>query len=334
MSSFFARRLLLQLFFLLVPLCLHASSQGLYIISPPFGQLTLVNYTSNERINIGRGISSLGWDIPHDCSPTAIDTTGKWMYVFARNSSVPSPSPWHVLSIELRDGSIRKDYALPPIFPPTLSACEHSISEDGGWHAYVTAVTRGATIPHLIMWRFTYTWPFSNESSLLIDVPLSSLDMGLSGPVLTSAVTNFTAWLSLEKGLVGLDLTTLLPSRRLPITEGCNLSGLQYSISGQVRRTYGLLNCNESNETFIADFVDRGSGIPILSTIRTAIPTPLQVANRVALLNDYQGGGAITLATNESLVTLNLLHGTVVATISACKGESCPIACAYEPLVF
>ena len=297
----------------------------------------LVNYTSNERTAIGKGISVLGWEVPKDCSPTAIDTTGKWMYIFARNASVPSPSPWHVLSLELRDGSIRKDYALPPIFPPSLSACDHAISEDGGWHAFVTAVTVGATIPHLIMWRFTYTWPFSNESSLLLDIPLSSLGMGnTSGPVLTSAVTNFTAWLSLEKGLIGLDLTTGLPSRRLPITDECNLSGLQYSISGQVRRTYGLLNCNGGNETFIANFVDQGSGIPVLTTVRTDIPTPLQVANRVALLNDYPGGGAITLATttNESLVTLSLLQGTVVATVPACEGKICPIACAYQPFVF
>ena len=76
--------------------------------------------------------------------------------------------------MELRDGSVRKAYPLPAAFPPGLPACAHAVAEDGGWHAYVAAVTRGAS-PRLLMWRFEFTWPFSNETLPLLDVPLAAL---------------------------------------------------------------------------------------------------------------------------------------------------------------
>ena len=309
-----------------------ASSQGLYAIGPFAGQLTLVNFTSGARTAIGGGISQLGWAVPADCTPTAVDTTGKWLYTFARRQDAPASSPWSVISLELRDGTIRKVYELPPAFPPTLDACEHTLAEDGGWHAYVSAVTRDA-VPRLVMYRFTYTWPASNESSLLLDAPLASLTTGGQGPALSAAVTNFTAWVALSNGLLGLDLATLTVTRVLPVQQGSALVGLQYSTFGAPRLTYGVLVSSSSGAaaTSIVSFVDSGAGTPALSTVATSEPVVPDTSNRVALLSDRK---ALAIVTEGELVTLNVQDGSVIGRVLACVDRACPVAIAYEPLVF
>ena len=308
-----------------------ASSQGLYALAPVTGQLLLVNQTSGARSPIGAGLAGLGWVVPKDCTPTAVDTTGNWMYTFARRQGAAPTAPWSVLSLELRDGSIRKAYELPPPFPPSLSACEHGLAEDGAWHAYVAAVTRDAQPPRLLVWRFTYTWPASNESAPLVDVPLAALGMGTAPPgALSTTVTNFTWWISLANGLGGVDLVSLAPSRRLPVGAGQRIEGLQYDISGDPRATYGILVDVEGRSSVLS-FVDSGgSGVPSVNLSPTAVPAVPDFANRVALINDH---GAVALVSNNSLLTLSL-DGGLLMRAPACGDGGCPVAIAYEPFVF
>lgn len=304
----------------------YASSQGLYILQPSTGTIELLNYTSNSRSPIGPGISTLGWQVPNDCSPTAIDTTGKWMYVMARNTS---DSPWSVISVELRDGSIRKVYELPPSFPSSLLACEHTIAEDGDWHAYVSAVVKVDNDPRLIIWRFTFTWPDSNETIQMLDTPVASLGMGEPLPVPISIVTNVTLWFGLSNGLIGVDLTTNTSSRRLPLPAGSTWSRLQYDISGAVRRTYAI-STSSSNSTAIVSFVDNGSGIPEIESTSTAVPVPPNAVGSVALLNDRS---AIAVASKGSIITLGL-DGIIQSSVEECVNDICPIGLAYQPFVF
>jgi hypothetical protein len=313
----------------------RGSSQGLYAIAPVTGQLLLVNASDGTRSPVGPGLAALGWVVPSDCSPTAVDTTGKWAYTFARRAGAAAATPWSVLALELRDGSIRKEYALPAAFPPSLSACEHGLAEDGAWHAYISAVTRSAAqAPRVVVWRFTYTWPASNESVPLIDVPLSALGMGAApAGALTTAVTNFSWWVSLEDGLAGVDLQTLTPSQTLlaPGEAGARIEGLQYDISGEPRATYCVLT-STAGRTSVLRFVDAGgSGAVSAITISpTSVPAAPDAANRVALINDR---GAIAIVSNGSILTLDV-NGTLLSRAPACGVGGCPVAIAYEPFVF
>jgi len=300
------------------------ASQGFYLLAPKTAQLLLTDLSSGASTPIGAGLPP-GWEAPSDCSPTATEQTGKWVYSFARQSGAPPDAPWSVIAMELRDGSVRKSYALPGAFPPALPACAHALAEDGGWHAYVAAVTRDAA-PRLIMWRFTYTWPFSNESVPLLDVPLSSLGMGAAPPTLTLTVSNFTAWVALEQGLVGVDLATNAPSRRLPFAGGAAVAGLQYDVAGLPRRVVGLAT-NSSGATALFSFVDSGAGVPKAEFVPTARAVEPGSAGWAALANDKNayvalgGGRAVTVA---------LGSGAVVGDVSVRPA----IACAYEPFVF
>lgn len=304
----------------------HAYSQGLYVLQPLTGAIELVNYTSNTRTPVGTGIAHFGWHVPLDCSPTTIDTTGKWMYVMAR---VADDSPWSVISMELRDGSIRKVYELPPSFPPSLCACDHSIAEDGDWHAYVSAVTNAGAEPRLVVWRFTFTWPDSNETVPVLDTTLASLGMGSALPVAISVVTDFTVWLGLTAGFVGVDLATNNASRRLAIAAGTTWSRPSYSTVGAVRRTYAI-STSASNSTAIVSFVDDGSGTPAVQSTATAKPAPPDGAGFVALLDDRS---AIAEISDGAIVTFGL-DGSLQSAVQACVNDTCPIALAYEPFVF
>ena len=313
----------------LLPAAARCASQGFYLLAPRTAQLLLTDLASGAQTPIGAGLPA-PWQAPPDCTPTAVEQTGKWAYTFARRAGAPPAAPWSVAAMELRDGSVRKIYALPPAFPPALPACAHALAEDGGWHAYVAAATRDAA-PRLVLWRFTYTWPFSNESQQILDVPLASLGMGAAPRSLTMAVSNFTAWISLERGLVGVDLATGLPSRRLPVAGGAVL-GLQYDVAGAPRRVVGVL-AGAAGDTSLLSFTDTGSGAPAVDVVRAAAPVAPGAAGWVALANDrdslvaLDGGRAVALA---------LRTGDVVANVSACSsaGGACAIACVYEPFVF
>jgi len=210
-------------------------------------------------------------------------------------------------------------------------------------HAYISAVTRtrnAAQPPRLVVWRFTYTWPASNESAPLIDVPLASLGMGdAPAGALSTTVTNFSWWISLADGLVGVDLLTLAPTQTLPLAPGqagARVDGLQYDISGEPRVTYGVL-VSAAGQTSVLSFVDAGGSGPIepAGLSPTSVPAAPDVANRVALVNDH---GSLAIVSNSAIVTLDL-NGTLLARAPACSGGgggggACPIAIAYEPFVF
>jgi len=184
----------------------------------------------------------------------------------------------------------------------------------------------------LVVLRLTYTWPFSNESVPVLTVPLAALGLGTGPPVLTSAATNFSVWIGLTGGLVGVDIVSRLPSRRLPLTPGDALVGLQYDISGEERRTYGVLVNGRSGATSIVSFLDSGAGVPALAGIPTALPATPDFANRVAILNDK---GALLVISRGNITTFSLQDGRVLASAPACAGvDLCTIACAYEPFVF
>lgn len=308
---------------------IHAASQGFYLLAPKTAQLLLTDLTSGAQTPLGTGLPS-PLEAPSDCTPTAIEQTGKWAYTFARPSgSPPDTTPWSIVAMELRDGSIRKVYTLPPSFPPGLPACAHALAEDGGWHAYVGAVTRDAH-PRFLLWRFEFTWPFSNQSVPLVDVPLADLGMGSAPPTLTMAISNFTAWLALERGLVGVDLATNLPSRRLPIPGGTALVGLQYDVAGLPRKVVGLLRAGTTNSSLLA-FTDTGVGIPEVQLVPTANVGP-EASGWVALANDKN---ALVVLESGRAITLTLGQGAVVGNVSACsRGGGCAIACVYEPFVF
>ena len=287
--------------------------------------MLLTDLASGAQTPIGDGLPA-GLEAPSDCTPTASEQTGKWLYTFARPSGSSPSTPWSVLALEMRDGGLRKAYSLPPSFPPSLPACAHAVAEDGGWHAYVAAVTRDAD-PRLILWRFTFTWPFSNESVPILDVPVASLGLGAAPPTLSLAVSNFTAWLALERGLVGVDLATRAPTRRLPLPNGA-AGGLQYDVAGLPRRVVGLLV--GAAATSLLSFVDTGAGVPVVERTPTVHLAP-GAAGWTALANDKNayvvvgGGRAVSLALDD---------GAVSGNVSACGGAVCPIACAYEPFVF
>jgi hypothetical protein len=299
----------------------QGASQGFYLLAPQTAQLFLTDLSGGAQTPIGDGLP-LGWAAPSDCTPTASEQTGKWLYTFARASGSPAGAPWSVLAMEMRDGSLRKVYNLPNSFPPALPACAHAVAEDGGWHAYVAAVTRDAD-PRLIMWRFTFTWPFSNESVPILDVPVASLGLGAAPPTLSLAVSNFTAWLALEKGLIGVDLATRAPSRRLPLPGGVAV-GLQYDVAGAPRRVVGLLV--GASATSLFSFVDTGGGVPGVESTPTARVAP-GAAGWAALANDK---GAYVVVGAGRAVVIALDGGAVLGNFSACgSGGACPIACAY-----
>ena len=310
----------------LLPAAARCASQGFYLLAPRTAQLLLTDLASGAQTPIGAGLPA-PWQAPPDCTPTAVEQTGKWAYTFARRAGAPPAAPWSVAAMELRDGSVRKAYALPPAFPPSLPACAHALAEDGGWHAYVAAVTRDAS-PRLLLWRFTFTWPHSNESAPVLDVPLASLGMGGAPPTLALAVSNSTAWLALEGGLVGVDLATGLPSRRLPLPGGA-VQALQYDVAGAPRRVVGLLA--GASASHLLAFEDTGEGTPVVQRVPTAARVAPDNAGWAALANDR---AALVVLQRGRALELALGSGAVVGNVSACSGGQCAIACVYEPFVF
>jgi hypothetical protein len=346
-----------------------ASSQGLWAVQPGTGQLVLIDPTSGSTTPVGVGLAALGWAVPTDgCSPTAIDTTGKWLYVLVRNASSAAmissrdDVPWTIVSVELRDGTIRKSYPLPPTFPPSLPACAHALTEDGGWHVYVSAVpvTPGAG-PTLVVGRFTMTWPDSNEYVAVASVAVQPLGLGSPVPVPVSVVTNFTVWVTLSGGLVGVDLASGAPSRSLPLGPGQALVGLQYSVAQDT--AYGLLVVSNgtaaggagfagaegaaapsalgvaaSPSVAVATFVDTGAGVPQVALAPTGAAAAPYRPNLVTLLTDKAAIASVSAASGD-LVTVGTDGQGATVTPLGCHvgpggGGGCPLLIAYEPFVF
>lgn len=90
--------------FACLPAVVMAASQGLYFITPGDGWLVLVDPSTGTFSPMGnQSLLDRGWQVPADqCSPTAMDTTGKWMYVFARPVPMAESKtePWYAHTVE------------------------------------------------------------------------------------------------------------------------------------------------------------------------------------------------------------------------------------------
>ena len=328
--------------------------QGLYAVGPAAGQLARVNQSSGALTPIGAGLAPQGWALPDDgCSPSAIDTTGKWIYVLARNASAPAVAPWWALGVELADGTVRKAYPLPQAYPSSLRACDHALAADGSWHGFITAITRDSQ-PRLLVTRCTFTWPTSNECDALADMAVLPLGLGMGAATPVSAATNFTLWISLAGGLVGLSLNAqgapprvwLLPAKASIV------GGLQYDVAGAQRATFFLLQTG-AGAVRLARFIDTGIGDLEVALLPGATPSAPLAPNFIALLTDRN---ALTFLDGAGdLVTVDLEQTRVVERVDAwCSrakeapsrqaGQSgrapgpgglvCPLLLEYQPFVF
>lgn len=310
-------------------------------MSSPSGQLSRVDQSSGSLTPIGLGLASLGWALPADgCSPSAIDTTGKWIYVLARNGSAAA-APWWALGVELADGTVRKAYALPAAYPPALRACEHALSADGSWHGYISAITRDSA-PRLLITRCTFTWPASNECDAVADLAVLPLGLGSGAATPMSAATNSTLWVSLAGGLVGvgLDAAQRAPPRLWPLPAQASIvGGLLYDVAGAQRVTYFLMQ-TAAGAVRLARFVDTGVGALEVGFIPGAAPSAPVAPNFVALLTDKKAMAFLSGA--GALVTIDLEDTSVVGEVDAwcggaeAGGESlaCPLLIEYQPFVF
>ena len=319
--------------------------QGLYAVGPAAGQLARVNQSSGALAPIGAGLASQGWALPGDgCSPSAIDTTGKWIYVLARNASAPpAASPWWALGVELVDGTVRKAYALPQAYPPSLRACDHALAADGSWHGFLTAVTRGSE-PRLLVTRCTYTWPSSDECEQVADMAVLPLGLGAGAATPTSAATNFTLWVSLAGGLVGVSLQEPgAPPRVWALPPQASIvGGLQYDVAGAQRATFFLMKTG-AGAVRLASFIDTGAGALAVALVPGAAPSAPVAPNFVALLSDRKALALLDAA--GALVTVDVEQTRVVARVDGwCsssaggggggQGGVCPLLLEYQPFVF
>jgi hypothetical protein len=91
-----------------------ASLQGLYVTWPETAQLTLLsnwnqdNVTAATETPVGVPLSDKGFSAPM-CSPSTIQTTGKWYYTLAKNTSAGgfNTTPWNLISVFLDGSTIR-----------------------------------------------------------------------------------------------------------------------------------------------------------------------------------------------------------------------------------
>jgi hypothetical protein len=241
-----------------------------------------------------------------------------------------------VLAVELSDGTIRKSYTLPPAFPPSLRACEHTISADGGWHAYISAVTRD-DIPRLVVLRCLFTWPQSDDCTFIADTAALTLGVGAGAPIPTSSVSDRTLWLSLAGGLVGFNVNVSQPDavpRTWLFPHGAEVvGGLQYDLAG--RHTYVMLR--SSAGLFLRRFLDSGTGELHVHTVPGNLSGAPRSPSYVTVFSDKNALGFVEASGN--LVTVNLTDAARVLTsipkwCGAEAGDPCPLLIVYEPFVF
>jgi hypothetical protein len=188
--------------------------------------------------------------VPADgCSPLALDTTGKYLYLLATNTSLGSvpgpdvgagaaPSGWTIVTVALADGHVAFTNPVPPEFPASLPACAHALTEDGSSHVYLAAVV-GDPAPTLVAGVFTTEGPAKHGYAPLASVPLSALSVGPPLGVPSSSVSDYALWVAFSGGLVGVNLTSGAVGAQLALPQGQTLVGLQYDVAQLT--TYGLL---------------------------------------------------------------------------------------------
>jgi hypothetical protein len=298
--------------------------------------------------------------VPSDgCTPLALDTTGKYLYILAHNSTLSTtatnaPSegragkapeaPWTIVTMALADGSIPFTTPMPTAFPPTLPACAHALTEDGSSHVYVAAVVPASTAngtnatARLVAGVLTTEGPSKHGYVGLADVPLSVLSP-LGPPLATpvASVSDYALWFAFSGGLAGVNVSTGAVDRQLVLPQGQTLVGLQYDVAQLT--TYGLLVGREGGgqPAQLVLFVDGPSsqGLPAVTVVGPA-PSPLR-PNTATLVSD-KGGYCVLAASNGTLVTLALdgsgATGVTPSPCSTTSGVGCPLALAYEPFVF
>ena len=300
--------------------------QGLYTVDGT-GQPWSVDPSSGLRSAIGAGIPSSRWVVPSDCTPTVIDPTVKRLFLLARNASTPT-SAWVLLSIDLAEGAVQLAEPLPPTFSPSAAACEHVLTEDGSCHVFVAAATEHGK--RLRAQRFTTYGPDPHEWVDVADVAVAQLGLGAALPRPVGAVTDFSLWVTLGHGLVGIDVAGGRV-RALPGIAGARWAGLHYdAVQGRV---YALVT-QAGGGSVVASFDDDGARPPEVNFSSHTIAAAPAAPSAAALRPDT---GVITLldAKSGDLVTASLA-GVELARVPGCEGggSGCPILIGYEPMVF
>jgi hypothetical protein len=225
------------------------------------------------------------------------------------------------LAIHLADGSVRKSEPLPDIFSPSLAACQHSLTADGAWHAYVSVVDPSSISPHLVVGRLTFTWPDLHEFIVLLNVAVASLQLGTAIPyAASSAVSTTTLWYELSQGLVGIDPnnTTLGVTRMLPLPIDVTFNGLQYDRNG-ARPIVGVLR--NATDTVLASFVDSGPATPVL--VRDGLQTARLYLDFTTCFAHLPRGCVLTILLSYSLCMRTNHNCVFLRMIASGMGNHC-----------
>lgn len=304
------------------------AQEGLYTMDTS-GQLWIVDAAVGNRSAVGAALTASGWAVPSDCSPSAVDTTVKLLFLLARPLSAPA-APWHLLGVQLSDGMVALAVPLPTAFPPSLAACEHVLTEDGSCHVFIAAsVNTSGGDAHLRAQRYTAYGPEPHEWAPLVDAAIAPLGLGepLARP--DGAVTDFAMWFLLSEGLIGVDVASG-SLRALPGIHGASIAGLHYDTVGAQRLMYAL-QASANGSSTVVSFYDSGAGAPALNCSAGVVAAVPAQRTAVALRSDL---GALTVLDGVSgeLVTVGL-EGEELSRVPGCSG-GCPILLAAEPMVF
>jgi len=213
-----------------------------------------------------------------------------------------------------------------------LTACDHAISADGGWHVFVAAEMSSASVPSgqcVVAGVIDFTFPYPPHNfTLTINADVESLGVGhlLSPP--SAAVTATTLWLAGDTGLAGVALQQHQQERTLTLPAGHTLTGLHSSPSGRV---YGILYAGDAR---VASFQDTGEGEPTPDVAPNALPSLFSdpSGTRAALLTDE---AAVAVLAGQHLATANASSGALqTSALLQCEGAECPSSMAYESFVF
>jgi hypothetical protein len=337
-----------------------ASLQGLYATLPLSGQLQLVDRDSGKTSNIGSPLASLGWLVPA-CTPSAIDPTNKWYFSLAHNATEAklsnSTGPWYLVTVSLEDGSVVTATALPPCLPTQAAACDFALSPGGALDVFVATEVPDSAAPGGYRVVGGSVAP-SSSFVLLLNATIPDLGIGhlLSPPAV--AATSSALWLAGQRGVAGAALAAGNASfRRLMLSSGSTYTAL-HAAPGDV--VYGVLRDSDANSSFVASFVDAGTGTPDLKHAPLALPPPF-AAPPGALTAFISDAGSFAVLAGSALLSVNASSGAVLSSASlscttgavmtaSALGAStpampvelpkntglppCPSSMAYEPFVF
>lgn len=302
-----------------------AALEGLYILTAPEGQLMKLNWTSGERVPVGKPLSAAGLRL-QDCVPTAIDPTGKWIYTLATPTN-SSSQQLELVAMQLGDGTLHPSKAplSPATFPNMSRACAFTLASDGGWNAYVSAQV-GSRLRTVLL--SVEQWPGKEPPppEVILDVPLDELGLGGSLSIPASTIDGDTVlWITLEHGVAGLSLANKTIDRSVMVPKGKTLTAVQ-----GYGTMYALLS--DTDGTVLASFSDDGPTPDLHSGSIHINGIVAHNQTSFAFLSDK--GACVFMTTDGNLVTIDLT-GKPLGTTHACvQGHGCPAGMAYEPFVF